>query len=89
MARSYSNMTRTKWFLHGDQVLEVRDLRVMTSLEIWIYQNDRPVVRHSALSLRETVHALGQGRDLLDEAMDRAMADVQAGRFALAQRACA
>ena len=44
----------------GDRVLEVRDLRVMTSLEIWIYEDDRPIVRHSALSLRETVHALGQ-----------------------------
>ena len=80
-------MTRTKWFLHGDQVLEVRDLRVMTSLEIWIYHDDRPVVRHSTVSLRETVHALGQGHDLLDEAMDRAMADVQTGRFPLAQKA--
>ena len=60
-------MTRSKWFLHGDQVLEVRDRRAMTSLEIWIYQDGRKVVRHSALSLRETVHALRQGRDLLDE----------------------
>jgi hypothetical protein len=75
-------MTRSKWFLHGDQVLEVRDLRVMTSLEIWIYRDNRPIARHGALTLRETVQALGQGRDLLDEAMDRAMADVQAGRFA-------
>jgi hypothetical protein len=75
-------MTRSKWFLHRDQVLEVRDLRVMTSLEIWIYQDGRPVVRHSALTLRETVQALGQGRDLLDAAMDRAMADVQAGLLA-------
>jgi hypothetical protein len=73
-------MTRSKWFLHRDEVLEVRDRRVMTSLEIWIYQNDRPVIRHSALSLREMVRALGHGHDLLDEAMDRAMADVQAGR---------
>ena len=75
-------MTRSKWFLHGDQVLEVRDHRVMTSLEIWIYQNDLPVGRHGTLSLRDTVQALGQGRDLLAEAMDRAMHDVQAGRFA-------
>jgi hypothetical protein len=75
-------MTRSKWFLHGNEVLEVRDRRVMTSLEIWIYQNDHPVGRHGTLSLRDTVQALGQGRDLLDEAMDLAMADVQSGRFA-------
>jgi hypothetical protein len=77
-------MTRSKWFLHGEQLLEVRDHRVMTSFEIWIYQDSQPIVRHSALPLRETVQALGQGRDLLDEAMDRAMADVQAGRLAVA-----
>lgn len=76
-------MTRNKWFLHGDQVLEVRDQRVMTSLEIWIYQDDRPLGRHSTLSLRDTVLALGQGRDLLNESMDRAMADVQAGALQL------
>ena len=76
-------MTRSKWFLHRDQVLEVRDRRVMTSLEIWIYQDDRPVARHGALSLRVAAQALGNGRDLLDEAMDRAMADVQAGRLVL------
>ena len=75
-------MTRSKWFLHENEVLEVRDRRVMTSLEIWIYQNDRPIGRHGALTLRDTVQALGQGRDLLDEAMDLAMADVQSGRFA-------
>lgn len=76
-------MTRNKWFLHGDQVLEVRDRRFMTSLEIWIYRDDRPVGRHSTLTIRETVQALGQGRDLLDESMELAMADVRAGRFPL------
>lgn len=72
-------MTRSKWFLQGDRVLEVRDLRVMTSLEIWIYEDDRPVGRHSALSLRDAASALAQGRDMLAEAMERAVIDVQAG----------
>jgi hypothetical protein len=74
-------MSRSKWFLHENQVLEVRDRRVMTSLEIWIYQDDAPVGRHSTISLRETAQALAVGHDLLSESMDRAMADVQAGRF--------
>lgn len=72
-------MTRSKWFLQGDRVLEVRDRRVMTSLEIWIYENDRPIGRHSALSLRDAASALAEGRDVLREAMEKAVADVQAG----------
>jgi hypothetical protein len=74
-------MTRSKWFLLEDRVLEVRDLRVMTSLEIWIYESDRPVGRHSVLSLRDAASALAQGRDMLGEAMEQAIVDVQAARF--------
>lgn len=72
-------MTRSKYVLQGDRVLEVRDRRVMTSLEIWIYENDRPVGRHSALRLSDAAAALAQGRDMLAEAMERAAADLQAG----------
>lgn len=73
-------MTRSKWLLQGDRVLEIRDLRVMTSLEIWIYENDRPVARHSTISLRDAARALAHGRDMLGEAMDRAVAELQAER---------
>jgi hypothetical protein len=72
-------MTRSKYVLQGDRVLEVRDRRVMTSLEIWIYENDRPIGRHSALRLSDAASALAAGRDLLREAMERAAADLQAG----------
>lgn len=50
----------------------------MTSLEIWIYENDRPLRRYGALSLSAVAAALAQGRDLLKEAMERAVAEVQA-----------
>ena len=57
----------------------------MTSLEIWIYQDGRPVVRHSAAhACARPCRRSRRGRDLLDEAMNRAMADVQAGRLAVA-----
>jgi len=72
-------MTRSKYVLQGDRVLEVRDRRVMTSLEIWIYENDRPISRHSALRLSDAASALAAGRDLLREAMERAAADLQGG----------
>ena len=72
-------MTRSKYVLQGDRVLEVRDRRVMTSLEIWIYENDQPIGRHSALRLSDAASALARGHDLLDEAMERAVAEVQAG----------
>jgi hypothetical protein len=81
--RSTGNMSRTKWFLHRGRVLEVRDLRVMTSLEIWIYENDRPLGRHGVLALREAVAGFAQGHDLLGDAMDGAVADVEAGLFSL------
>lgn len=76
-------MTRSKWFLHRDRPLEVRDRRVMSSFEVWVYENDRPLARHSALSLREAAAALAAGRDLLGQAMERAVEDVVSGRFSI------
>jgi hypothetical protein len=78
-------MTRSKWFLHDDRTLEVRDLRSMTSLQIWIYENDRPIGLHSVVRLAEASAGLAAGRDVLGRAMDGAIADVQAGRFVLDQ----
>lgn len=74
-------MTRSKWFLHGGRALEVRDQRVMTSLQIWIYEDDRPLALHSTLALREAAAGLAAGRDVLGHAMDGAIRDVQTGRF--------
>jgi hypothetical protein len=74
-------MTRSKWFLHAGRALEVRDQRVMTSLEIWVYENGRPLGRYATLKLREAAAALASGRDLLGQAMENAIKDVQAGRF--------
>jgi hypothetical protein len=76
-------MTRTKWFLYRDRPLEVRDHRVMTRLEIWIYEDGRPVARHSTLTLAEAARALASGRDLLAQSMRHAVEDIVSGRFAL------
>ena len=74
-------MTRNKWFLHEGRSLEIRDRRVMTSFEIWVYENDLPIGRHSTVSLREAATRLAAGEDALSRAMDGAIGDIQAGRF--------
>jgi hypothetical protein len=76
-------MTRSKWFLHADRSLEVRDHRVMTSLQIWIYEDDRPLNLHSVVTLREAAAGLTAGRDILGQAMERAVRDVETGRFSV------
>ena len=78
-------MTRSKWFLYAGRALEVRDQRVMTSLELWIYEDDRPIGMHSSLSLRDAAAGLARRCDVLGQAMERAVEDVQAGRFPLDQ----
>jgi hypothetical protein len=78
-------MTRCKWFLHQDRALEVRDLRVLTALQIWIYENERPIGLHSVVPLAVASQALAKGIDVLGRAMESAVRDVQEGRFALAQ----
>jgi len=75
-------MTRNKWFLHDGRSLEIRDRRVMTSFEIWVYENDVPLGRHSSVSLREATTGLVAGEDALSRAMDGAIGDVLSGRFA-------
>ena len=65
-------MTRSKWFLHAGRTLEVRDQRVMTSLQLWIYEGDRPVGLHSTLTLRDAATGLAAGRDVPGQAMQRA-----------------
>lgn len=77
-------MTRCKWFLHQDRALEVRDLRVHTSLQIWIYENERPLGLHSIVPLAVASRGLAKGVDVLGRAMENAVRDVQEGRFALA-----
>ena len=60
----------------------------MTSLEIWIYEERPALGRHSTLSLREAAAGLAAGRDVLDQTMDCAVRDVEAGRFSLKPSAC-
>lgn len=74
-------MTRTKWFLFRDRPLEVRDHRVRAQFEIWIYEDGRPIARHSTLALGDAVQGLISGRDLLGQAMERAVEDIVSGRF--------
>jgi hypothetical protein len=78
----YCYVTRNKWFLHEGRSLEIRDRRVMTSFEIWVYENDRPLGRHSIVSLREAATRMAAGEDALSHAMDGAIGDIRAGRFA-------
>lgn len=76
-------MTRNKWFLHAGRSLEIRDHRVMTMLQIWIFEDDRPLALHSTLTLREAAAGLVAGRDVLANAMESAIRDVETGRFSL------
>ncbi len=76
-------MTRSKWLLHDGRALEIRDRRVMTSLEIWVYENDRPLGLHATLTLRDAAAGLAAGHDILGQAMQTAVDDLQAGRFKL------
>jgi len=52
--------------LHAGRTLEIRDQRVMTALQVWIYGDDRPVGLHSTLSLRNAAAGLVAGRFSLD-----------------------
>jgi hypothetical protein len=76
-------MTRTKWFLHQGRALEVRERRVITSYQIWIYEDGRPISLHSTVRLVDVTAALAVGVDLLNRAMPDAVADVLLGRFAV------
>lgn len=75
-------MTRNKWFLHEGRSLEIRDRRVMTSFEIWVYENDLPLGCHSTVTLREAATRMAAGEDILKSAMEGAIGDIRAGRFA-------
>jgi hypothetical protein len=81
VGRRYARVTRNKWFLHEGRSLEIRDRRVMTSFEIWVYENDLPISRHSTISLSDAATRLAAGEDVLSRAMDGAIGDIQAGRF--------
>ncbi len=76
-------MTHSKWFLHAGRSLEVRDHRVMTTIQVWIYEDDRPLTLYGTLSLRDAVAGLAAGRDVLGQVMEGAIRDVEAGRFSL------
>ena len=78
-------MTRTKWFLHEGRVLEVRARRVMTSFQIWIYEDGRPLSLHSSVRLVDVTASFTVGVDLLNRAMSDAVADVLQDRFPLGQ----
>lgn len=81
--RCPGTMTRSKWFMHAGRALEIRDHRVMTALEVWIYEDDRPLALHSTLTLREAAAGLAAGRDVLGQAMEKAIRDVETGRSSL------
>jgi hypothetical protein len=74
-------MTRTKWFLHQGRVLEVRQRRVMTTFQIWIYEDGKPVGLHGTVRLVDASAGLARGVDLVSRAMADAVADVLQGRF--------
>jgi hypothetical protein len=74
-------MTRSKWFLHQGRPFEVRDVRVVTSFQIWVYENERPLAQHSAVPLSDVIAGAALGKDVLNGAMEVAVRDVQAGRF--------
>jgi hypothetical protein len=74
-------MTRSKWLLLDGRAFEIRDRRVMTSFEIWVYENDRPLGLHGTLTLRDAAAGLAAGQDILGQAMQKAIDDLQAGCF--------
>ena len=77
-------MPRTKWFVHQGHALEIRYQRVMTSCQIWLYENDRPLGLHSTVCLREAAAGMAAGKDIIGRAMEIAVRDVEIGRFPLA-----
>ena len=83
-------MIRSKGFLHEGRALEICDRRFMTSFELWIYENDRPLGYHSRVSLREAASGMLEGIDVLGRALNDVIGDVVSGRFdMLARRASA
>jgi hypothetical protein len=76
-------MTRTKWFLYQGRVLEVRQRRVMTTFQIWIYRDGQPIALHGTVRLVDASAGLTRGVDLISRAMADAVADVLQGRFLL------
>src|SRR5260370_8274834 len=78
-----SAMTRTRWLLHQGRVLEVRQRRVVTTFQIWIYEDGQPVGLHSTVRLVDASAGLARGVDLVSRAMADAVADALQGRFSL------
>ena len=74
-------MTRTRWLLHQGRVLEVRQRRVMTTFQIWIYEDGQPGGLHSTVRLVDASAGLARGVDLVSRAMADAVADVLQARF--------
>ena len=80
-------MVRTKCFLLDGRLLEVRERRVLSSFQVWIYEGGQPVSLYSTLRLGEIAAAHTKGIDLLNRAMSDAIADVLQGRHPLLQAA--
>jgi hypothetical protein len=74
-------MRPTKWLEQEGRIFEVRYQRIGPQCQIWVFADQHALGVHSTVSLYEAAAALSQGRDIIDDAMEQAVFDIENGRF--------
>jgi hypothetical protein len=74
-------MRPTKWLEQDGRIFEVCYQRIGPQCQIWVFADKKALGVHSTVSLYEAAAALSQGHDIIDDAMDQAVFDIESGRF--------
>ena len=62
-------------------MFEVRYQQIDRECHIWVFADQQALGVHSKVSLYEAAAASSEGRDLIEEAMEQAVVDIETGRF--------
>ena len=74
-------MRPTKCLEQDGRIFEVCYQQIGRECQIWVFADQQPLGVHSTVSLDEAAAALSQGRDIIDNAMEEAVFDIENGRF--------
>lgn len=74
-------MRPTKWLVQDGRTFEIRYQRIGRTCQIWVFEGERALGVHSTVSLYDAAASISQGRDLIAEAMERAVRDIATGHF--------
>ena len=74
-------MRPNKFVVRDRRVYEVHYQRLGTKCQIWVFEGERPHGVHSTVSLLDAAAAMSAGHDLIDDAMDAAVKDIERGDY--------